>query len=135
MIGKATFNYPDFGTPDGFPEYTAHSGQEVEVIRQLTDDEADPEVQPMYEIRATDGWTGHVDGSELEFSEMKFVVVDESMLGCVFPNGIQMRAVNFKGQHFDLSAGTYPTPMDKSRMRMATRKDFDEFRVSSKGHL
>lgn len=63
---KSKFTYPDYGTPNTRPEYTAHSGQEVFVVRQLTDDECDPECQPMYLIRASDGWEGHVDESELD---------------------------------------------------------------------
>ena len=66
MIDKRMrFNYPDFGHPDGFPEYTAHRGAVVTVLRLLTDQECDPECGPMYAIRADDGWEGVADGSEL----------------------------------------------------------------------
>jgi hypothetical protein len=66
LIGtKQRFTYPDFGTPDEHPDYTAHSGQMVSVIRRLTDTECDPESGPMYEIRAEDGWIGHAHESEL----------------------------------------------------------------------
>ena len=65
MSDTVRFDYPNFGTPDGHPDYTAHNGQNVEVVRQLNDDECDPECQPMYLIRASDGWEGHADRSEL----------------------------------------------------------------------
>lgn len=65
-IGKRyLFNYPNFGTPDSFPDYTAHRGADVTVTRQLSDAECDPECQPMFEVRADDRWTGHADASEL----------------------------------------------------------------------
>ena len=62
----ALFTYPNYGTPDGHPDYTAHSGQTVEIVRQCTDDECEPGCQPMWLIKADDGWTGHANGSELE---------------------------------------------------------------------
>lgn len=66
LIGENRhFQYPGYGTPDGHPEHTAHSGQTVLVVRQLTDEECDPECQPMYVVQADDGWEGHVNGSEL----------------------------------------------------------------------
>ena len=60
-----------FAYPEAFvtlPEYSAHRGQPVTVVR-LCDPEADqvdPECMPVYVIRADDGWTGHADASELE---------------------------------------------------------------------
>lgn len=70
MIGtKKTFIYPNYGTPDGCPDYTAHSGQVVTVVRQATNEECDPECQPMYVIRAEDGWEGHANSSELKGSD------------------------------------------------------------------
>ena len=60
------FNYPpEFKT---LPDYTAHSGQIVEVGFQLSEEEADrsPELERMFHIRATDGWRGHAFESELE---------------------------------------------------------------------
>ena len=61
---RARFNYPEaFVT---LPDYSAHRGQTVRVLRQLTDDECDPECQPMFEIEAQDGWKGRADASELE---------------------------------------------------------------------
>lgn len=62
MIKK--FNYPkEFKT---LPEYTAHAGQTVTIIRRLTLEEADISQQPMYEILAADGWHGHAFADELE---------------------------------------------------------------------
>ena len=58
------FDYPvEFVT---LPDYSAHRGQRVTVIRQLTDDECDPDSEPMWRIRATDGWTGDASDYELE---------------------------------------------------------------------
>ncbi len=65
-IGKIyVFAYPaEFTTLD---DYTAHAGQEVKVIRALTQDEAEgpPECEQMYEVQADDGWIGHAWASEL----------------------------------------------------------------------
>lgn len=63
---RRVFTYPDFGTPDGHPDYTAHSGQTVTVTRQLTNTECDPECQPMLAIVADDGWQGHAHAAELD---------------------------------------------------------------------
>jgi hypothetical protein len=64
---QAIFKYPtEFVT---LPEYTAHAGQVVEIVRALTSAEADgPEQgeEQMYQIRAEDGWVGHAFDSELE---------------------------------------------------------------------
>lgn len=60
--GKYRFTYPNYGTPDGYPDYTAHSGQVVTIIRKLTPEESD---NVMYEIEAEDGWRGHADAYEL----------------------------------------------------------------------
>lgn len=58
-----TFNYPaEFKT---LPEYSAHRGQQVSILRRLTDEECDPECGPMFEVRAADGWTGHAFEDEL----------------------------------------------------------------------
>lgn len=62
--GNFRFNYPNFGTPDGFPDHTAHSGQIVKVIRRLSKEECENR-QPMYEIQASDGWKGHAWKEEL----------------------------------------------------------------------
>lgn len=60
---QALFIYPDFGTPDCYPDYTAHSGQLVEVGAEVeheceTDDR-------LFEVYAPDGWRGHAWASEL----------------------------------------------------------------------
>lgn len=66
----AIFHYPkEFVT---LPDYTAHAGQRVEVVRELSVESGD-DVEPhnadmeiMFEIRAADGWIGHAFCSELE---------------------------------------------------------------------
>lgn len=58
------FNYPKKLTT--LPEYTAHAGQLVTILRQCTNEECDPECQPIYLIQAEDGWQGHANLSELE---------------------------------------------------------------------
>lgn len=64
---QATFNYPPAFTT--LPDYTAHAGQTVTVIRQLTADDGvsqNGEVETMFLVRASDGWEGHAFESELE---------------------------------------------------------------------
>lgn len=57
------FDYPpQFKT---LPEYTAHAGQTVTIIRALRRCEYDFQGEAMFEIRADDGWTGHAFRSEL----------------------------------------------------------------------
>ena len=57
------FDYPiEFVT---LPDYSAHRGQLVTIVRQLTNEECDPECQPMYLVRASDGWEGHASLGEL----------------------------------------------------------------------
>jgi len=64
-IGKKyLFNYPDFGTPDIYPDYTAHNGQIVKVMSEVKVDEEFSENR-LYAIRAADGWTGQAWGEEL----------------------------------------------------------------------
>lgn len=67
MVGsKRKFAYPaEFVT---LPDYTAHSGQTVTVLRALTLDEAEgpPECEQMYEVEAADGWHGHAFESEIQ---------------------------------------------------------------------
>lgn len=75
-IGKRyVFNYPDFGTPCGYPDYAAHSGSTVWVVRRLAEGveyedpsktDADAAPDAMFEVRAEDGWTGHAWESELD---------------------------------------------------------------------
>jgi len=64
---RAKFNYPkEFTT---LPEYTAHAGQVVEVIRPLgLSDGFDgcEGVEPMFLIKADDGLVMHAFESELE---------------------------------------------------------------------
>lgn len=73
------FTYPNYGTPDGHPDYTAHSGQIVKVDRQLTDEECDPECGPAFWCHAlSDGWVGNIHSSELE--EVKVRVWDNYLL-------------------------------------------------------
>jgi len=62
--GRYVFCYPEeFVT---LTDYTAHAGQTVTVLRQLTDDKCDPECQPIWLIRADDGWEGHANNDELD---------------------------------------------------------------------
>ena len=65
IIGRSYhFHYPYYGTPDGYPEYTAHSGKIVTVLRKLGRDEAGD--NRMYEVlHPADGWRGHIHGDEL----------------------------------------------------------------------
>ncbi len=62
---KYRFTYPNYGTPDTHPDYTAHSGQAVVIERQLTDKECAPECQPTFRVRADDGWIGSAHATEL----------------------------------------------------------------------
>lgn len=62
--GRYVFCYPEEFTT--LPEYTAHAGQTVTVVRQLTDDECDPECQPMWRIRADDAWEGSANDDDLD---------------------------------------------------------------------
>ncbi len=64
----AIFNYPaKFVT---IPEYTAHAGQTVNVIRPLIAgteyDGPSEEMEAMFLIQASDGWEGHAFEGELE---------------------------------------------------------------------
>lgn len=63
--GSYRFDYPpEFKT---LPEYTAHAGQTVAVIRELTSEEADAgEVGRMYKVRAADGWEADAFEDELK---------------------------------------------------------------------
>lgn len=62
------FTYPE--AFQEYPEYRAHSGQVVEVIRELIDgEEYDGPLaglpECMFLIRAADGWEGHAFETEL----------------------------------------------------------------------
>lgn len=60
----AIFDYPEAFTT--LPEYTAHAGQLVTVVRPLIDGaEYDNQGDPMFRIRASDGWEGDAWKSEL----------------------------------------------------------------------
>lgn len=63
---KRKFDYPrQFVT---LPEYTAHAGQVVEIVRPLVEGseyDDDEQADPMYHIRAADGWEGDAWESEL----------------------------------------------------------------------
>ena len=62
------FNYPPQFTT--LPDYTAHAGQLVTIVRPLRKrDEYDYEGNSMFLIRAADGWEGHAFASELEPKE------------------------------------------------------------------
>jgi len=62
---KYRFEYPWFGSPDLYPDYSAHRGHNVRIIRQLGPDEAQQDVQPMYLVGAGDGWEGCAWADEL----------------------------------------------------------------------
>lgn len=76
------FRYPDYGTPDGLPEYTAHRGQCVRIVRQLTNQECDPECQPMWLIEAEDGWQGNAHSSELRAISKKKAPKQKKVFAC-----------------------------------------------------
>ena len=63
---QAIFNYPaEFTT---LPDYSAHRGQRVQVVRELIDgvDYDLEDGDTMFLIRADDGWEGHAFASELQ---------------------------------------------------------------------
>lgn len=68
MIGeKRIFNYPEHFVT--LPDYSAHRGQIVTVLRELDSTENNnPEIR-MFEVVASDGWIGHADEFELEEKE------------------------------------------------------------------
>lgn len=63
--GTYRLDYPaEFTT---LPDYTAHTGQHVVVLRELQDGvDYDFEGDRLYLVRAADGWQGHAFCSELE---------------------------------------------------------------------
>lgn len=63
---RAKFNYPQDWTT--LPDYTAHAGQTVTVLDQLSADEADrgEDLERMFHITADDEWKGHAFESELD---------------------------------------------------------------------
>ena len=63
---KRVFDYPEeFVT---LPDYTAHRGQVVTVLRRTSKAEADRglDLEKMYDIQADDGWKGHAFESEIQ---------------------------------------------------------------------
>lgn len=60
---RRVFVYPHWGTPDAHPDYTAHRFHVVTV--ESLDHEASNEGEPMFRVRAEDGWTGSAWASEL----------------------------------------------------------------------
>lgn len=67
---RYVFNYPRKSTTLPDPDYTAHSGQQVMVIAKVSLEEYDPhwaspEGEPMFKIRADDGWCAFAWQSEL----------------------------------------------------------------------
>ena len=68
MRKYARFRYPN--EFNSLPEYDAHRGQVVSVIRELGPSESDHHADPldceiMYEVLAADGWRGEAFRSEL----------------------------------------------------------------------
>lgn len=71
--------------------------------------------------------------------KIRFVVVDENTLGYVNPAcpheiGVLRASVLRGAAPGDPDPGTKPFPIDPSRVRPATRADFDSFRVSPTGY-
>lgn len=63
---KAIFNYS--GSEDMFPELFSRSGQEVTILRALTQEEADiNDIGPMYKIQFKDGVVHEAFQDELIF--------------------------------------------------------------------
>lgn len=60
------FTYPDYGSPPGFPDHVARSGQQCTIVRELGDDERDPEVGRMFMARFSDGAELQVLAMELD---------------------------------------------------------------------
>jgi hypothetical protein len=56
------FRYPHFGSPDLFPEHSAHRDQIVTVIGEVTSRDDD---ERRFNVRAADGWIGEACESEL----------------------------------------------------------------------
>jgi hypothetical protein len=56
---KYKFVYPNYGTPNGYPDYTAHSGQVVTVLPPH------PGMEGLNRVEAADGWQGNVRDDEL----------------------------------------------------------------------
>ena len=63
------FNYPYFGTPDCYPDHTAHRYETVTVIEISPNESAEECNEYMYVVEAKDGWRGFVWATELESIE------------------------------------------------------------------
>lgn len=57
--GRYTFRYTDYGYPDNYPDYTAHSGQQVTLLEKVPGD------NQLYTILADDDWIGSAHEMEL----------------------------------------------------------------------
>lgn len=110
-----TFTYPDYGTPDGYPDHTAHSGHACTVIRELGDDERDPEVGRMFIV-------GFADGAELcvhaeELSEVPPEAEDAVAEPASIPDPLDERAFVLADRAHPgqvVTCGWYPLPRDDS---------------------
>lgn len=60
---KVLFTYPDYGTSDSYPEYTAHSGQIVTIVGFAD--------SRLYKVKAEDGWEGNAVPDELSIIRKK----------------------------------------------------------------
>ena len=63
--GQYCFTYSNYGTPENYPEFRAHSNQIVTIVRKLGDNESAPGGGNKYIVRAADGWRGLALASEL----------------------------------------------------------------------
>lgn len=64
LVGERhLFTYPDYGTPPGYPQHVAHSGQECVVLQEDLD--VDEEVEPLFLVQFDDGSEVAVYRSEL----------------------------------------------------------------------
>lgn len=69
--------------------------------------------------------------------KIKFFVVEENVLGCIWPNKpnilhiLHASILRGSNRHMD---GWMFTPLNKKDMRPATRQDFKDFRIYTKGY-
>jgi hypothetical protein len=70
--------------------------------------------------------------------KIRFVVCDENLFGYILPqlpNDVWILATSvIRGSIYTWKDGSAPVPMDKSKMRPATRADFDTYRICPKGY-
>lgn len=78
-IGETVrFHYPNFGTPEGYPELRAHSGQMVTVVEEVWDNETD---ERLFKVIALDG--GEFQAFESELGDVPdFRPHDPVFCGC-----------------------------------------------------